>query len=416
MTMRTAAGSVAAPATPADEDIVPEVDPSGALRSVWYLGPLVAAWALILTAAIVAAPVFAAWLASPSPWEMGVAAPLRMSVLAWVVMHDVPARVDGVPYSLMPWGLAAIPFWLLWQGGRWARRVSGVIDVRASITLVGWTACCYAAVVATATWVVSAPGLRLSAPRAFCTALVIAAGAVAVGVYRKSDVGAAVRREMPAALRVAIGAATVATATLLVLGCGLAAVSLVRHFSDAVAIATSLDAGPVGGAALLVLGLGYLPVMASWAVAYAVGAGVWLGPGLLAAPFNALPESALLPPFPLLAAVPSRSLAWPMAPMAIGVCAGLLLGWYVARSAARPAIHRVVLAMCGSVLAGLMMAIIATISRGSLGEGRLADLGPNPPSVATAVIGLLLVGSMPTALILRPRKRLRTPASNGDQR
>jgi hypothetical protein len=41
------------------------------------------------------------------------------------------------------------------------------------------------------------------------------------------------------------------------------------------------------GSALLALGLGYLPVMATWAVAYGVGAGVILGPGSLAAPFNA---------------------------------------------------------------------------------------------------------------------------------
>jgi hypothetical protein len=50
-----------------------------------------------LSAAIIAAPIFAAWLGS-SAWEQGIAAPLRLSVLGWVVVHDVPVRVEGVTY------------------------------------------------------------------------------------------------------------------------------------------------------------------------------------------------------------------------------------------------------------------------------------------------------------------------------
>jgi hypothetical protein len=366
----------------------------------------VVAWASTLGVAVVAGLVFASWLAS-SAWEQGVAGPLRMTVLGWVVLHDVPVRVGGITYSLLPWGMAAVPFLLLWLGGRWAGRISGIVSPRASLTLVLGTAGLYSGAIGVAAWVVSAPDLRLSAPRAFFTSGLIAAAALALGVYRRTPAGARMRQEIPEPLRVALGAAAVGIAMLLTLGCALVAVGLIRNFSTALDLSAGLGAGPVGGFALLGLSLGYLPVMATWAVAYGVGAGVGLGPMVLAAPFNALPSAAALPPLPLLAAVPTRSLEWPMAPMAIGIVAGLLVGWYVGRSAPRSTVQRLGLAAGATLLVGLGMAICSALARGSLGDDRLAVLGPNPPAVAVAVIGLVIVGAIPVALVARPRRRLR---------
>jgi len=359
---------------------------------------------VVVGAALIAAPIFAAWHAS-SPWEQGVAGPLRMSVLGWVVVHDVPVRVDGVTYSLLPWGMAVIPFGLLWSGARWAGRISGIASPRASMTLVAGTAGLYAGAIGVAAWVVSASDLRLSAPRAFLTSGLIAAGAVALGVYRGTPAGARLRQEFPEPVRVILGAATVGVTSLLALGCVLVGVGLVKHFTAATEVSASLGAGAVGGIAVLALSLGYLPVMATWAVAYAVGAGVSLGPSVLAAPFNALPSSAVLPPLPLLAALPTRSLEWPLAPMAIGIVAGLLVGWYVVRATPRSAPQRIGLAVGASALVGVGMAVCSALARGSLGDERLADLGPNPPSVAVAVIGLVIVGAIPLALLARPNKK-----------
>lgn len=379
--------------------------PASTIRSLWYLCPLVVIWAATIGAAVVAVPVFASWLAS-SAWEQGIAGPLRLTVLGWVVVHDVPVRVDGVTYSLLPWGMAVVPFVLLWLGGRWAGRISGIVSLRSSLTLVLGTAVLYAGAIGIAAWVVSAPDLRLSAPRAVITAGVLATGAVALGVYRRSAAGARMRQEFPESARVMLGAAAVGIVALLTFGCALVAASLIRNFSTAVDLSTRLDAGPVGGLALLVMGLGYLPVISTWAVAYAVGAGVSLGPMVLAAPFNAIPSAAVLPQLPLVAAIPTRSLEWPMAPMAIGVLAGLLVGWYVGRSAPRTTLHRIGLAAGSALLVGLGMAMCSALARGSLGEERLAILGPNPPSVAAAVIGLVVVGAIPAALLARPRRKL----------
>lgn len=387
---------------------------SGSLRPLWYLCPMVAAWAAALSAAIIAAPIFAAWLGS-SAWEQGIAAPLRLSVLGWVVVHDVPVRVEGVTYSLLPWGLAAIPFTLLWLGGRWAGRISGIVSTRSSATLVAGTAGLYASAIGVAAWVVTAPDLRLSVPRAVLTSGLLAAGAVALGVYRRTPAGARLRQEMPEPVRVALGASGVGILALLGLGCALVAASLLVHFSEAVGMAASIKAGPIGGLALLALGLGYLPVMATWAVAYGVGAGVILGPGSLAAPFNALPSVVDLPPLPVLAAVPTRSLEWPMAPMVIGLVAGMLAGWYVGRSAPRSAVNRIGLSVAATLLTGLGLAACSALARGSLGEDRLASLGPNPPAVAAAVIGLVIVGAIPMALLIRPRRRLGLARTEGSR-
>jgi len=378
------------------------------LRSLWYLCPLITAWAAIVGVAIIAAPVFASWLASTA-WEQGVAGPLRLTVLGWVVIHDVPVRTAGVNYSLLPWGLAFIPFLLLWLGARWAGRISGIVSTRASLTMVAGTAGLYASVIGVAAWVVTAPDLRLSVPRAVLTSGVLAAGAVALGVYRRTAAGARMRQEVPEPLRVVLGAASVGIAALLTCGFALVATSLIWNFPRAVDMAAWLQPGPLGGLALLALGLGYLPVMATWAVAYAVGAGVNLGPMALAAPFNALPSAVELPPLPLLAAVPTRSLEWSMVPMSVGVLAGLLVGWYVGRSAARSTVQRLSLATGATALVGLGLAVCSALARGSLGEDRLSALGPNPPSVAVAVIGLVIVGAIPAALLARPRARLVVP-------
>lgn len=373
------------------------------MRSLWFVCPLAAMWAVALGRLIISLPVFLAWLGSGT-WDQGPAEAVRTSGIAWVVIHDVPVRVGSATYSLMPWGLAIIPFLLLWQSGRWAARVCEVREVRASLSLIGGAAAVYATAVATTCWVVNSPLARISTPRAFMTAFVISSIALSLGVYRRSPAGVRLRQQIPPSIRVVLGGSSIGLAALVTAGAFLAVASLVRNFPEVVAVNSSLDAGPIGGLALLMLGVGYIPVLTTWAVAYSAGAGVTIGQGVVLSPFTALPQTADLPPFPLLAALPTRSLAWSSLPMAVGIAAGLLIGWYVARSAPRPVTHRVALAMSSSMLAGLGMAFLAVMSHGHLGENRLTGLGPEPPVVATAVTGLLLAGSMPSALMLRPRR------------
>ena len=373
------------------------------MRSLLFICPLAAVWAIALGRLIISVPVFLAWLGSGA-WVHGPAEAVRTSGVAWVVIHDVPVRVGSATYSLMPWGLSVIPVLLLWQSGRWAARVSAVREVRASLTLIGGTAALYASAVATTCWIVNSQLARISMPRAFITAFLISSIALALGVYRRTPAGTQLREQIPPSVRVVLGGSSIGLAALLSAGAFLAVASLVRNFPEVVAINSSLDAGPIGGLALLLLGIGYIPVLTTWAVAYSTGAGVTIGQGIVLSPFTALPQNADLPPFPLLAALPSRSLAWSSLPMAVGIGVGLLIGWYVARSAPRPVTHRVALAMSASMLAGLGMAFLAVLSPGHLGENQLTGLGPQPPVVATAVTGLLLAGSMPSALILRTRR------------
>ncbi len=373
------------------------------MRSLLFVCPLAAVWAVALGRLIVSIPVFLAWLSSGA-WEQGPAEAVRASGVAWVVIHDVPVRVGSATYSLMPWGLAIIPFLLLWQSGRWAARVSDVREVRASLSLIGGTAAIYAGAVTSTAWIVNSQLARISTPRAFITAFIISSIALSLGVYRRSPAGVRLRQQMSPSIRVVLGGSSIGLAALLSAGAFLVVASLVRSFPELVAISSSLEPGPIGGLALLMLGIGYVPVLTTWAVAYSAGAGVTIGQGIVLSPFTALPQNADLPPFPLLAALPTRSLAWSSLPMAIGIGAGLLIGWYVARSAPRPVTHRVALATSASMLAGLGMAFLAVVSHGQLGENRLTGLGPEPPVVATAVTGLLLAGSMPSALILRPRR------------
>jgi hypothetical protein len=101
--------------------------------------------------------------------------------------------------------------------------------------------------------------------------------------------------------------------------------------------------------------------------------------------------------------------------MVIGLVAGMLAGWYVGRSAPRSAVNRIGLSVAATLLTGLGLAACSALARGSLGEDRLASLGPNPPAVAAAVIGLVIVGAIPMALLIRPRRRLGLARTEGSR-
>ena len=394
---------------PCDATVVSSPVDSPSPRAWWVVAPLAAIWAAALGWAIFALPVLAAWVASvQSTADWGPV--LRTSGLVWVVGHDVPVQVESATYSLLPLGLLVIPVYLLIHAGRWAGRAARVDNIRDWLLVAGGGAVIYTLIVSVVSFLARVPGARTSTKYALLAALAISVLSLSWGVLRGSSMRSVIIDAIPSDIRVVIRGAVIGIATLIAMGAALVAFSLILHFGEVIRIQQFLDPGPLGGIALLLLGVGYIPVAAMWAVSYCLGAGVTIGGGVSLSPFIAVSMPVELPPFPLLAALPQDVglVAWALP--AIGVVAGALIAISVARGIF-PLGRRVALAAGASVLSAIGVYLLLFMSSGSLGTMNLVQLGPRPALGAVIALALMLIGAIPTALLLGIRSRKTKPAS-----
>ena len=194
--------------------------------------------------------------------------------------------------------------------------------------------------------------------------------------------------------------ASLVLAALIGCGAALTALALIAHWS-AVVVLTHRIAPSVGDACgLLVASLMYLPNLMVWAMSYLVGPGFSLGLGTAVNPFTA--TGAVLPPLPLLAAVPSPAPLWGplllLVPVGIGALGRIALRRRVPSS---DLWDEVVVLIAGSGVVGVVMAMLCAVSGGSLGSGRLVGLGPTPWAAGLAAGALTAAGAVLAALLVR---------------
>ncbi|MFF0199157.1 DUF6350 family protein [Streptomyces sp. NPDC005017] len=353
-------------------------------------------------------PVMLLWISSPYP-DSGPGGALNVAASLWLLGHGAElVRADtlsGVPapVGLTPLLLLALPLWLLHRAARdaveagedgppvdwrtaWAGVVLGYLAVAAPVAL-------YAA----------AGGLRPHWPwTGVCLPLVVTAAAGA-GVWtaygRPRDILDGLLLLLPPGpRRVALDpgareglgtAARAAAAGLAVhLGGGalLVGASLVWHGDAARASFAQLTEGWSGRFAVLLICLALLPNAAIWAACYALGPGFALAVGHVTHPLSSDP-APLLPPFPLLAAVPEAGpgTAPNWAAAAVPLAAGVTVGWFTARAAEpeeasedHPWPVRRLARVTGLAVAlcALGLAAASALSGGSLGVAALARFGP----------------------------------------
>ncbi|MEV5343302.1 DUF6350 family protein, partial [Streptomyces sp. NPDC052676] len=195
---------------------------------------------------------------------------------------------------------------------------------------------------------------------------------------------------------------------------------LVWHGGAARVSFAQLTEGWSGRFAVLLLCLALVPNAAVWGMAYALGPGFALGAGQVTGPLSAAP-APLLPPFPLLAAVPEPGPGTPLhwAVGAVPVAAGVTVGWFVGRAAGdgwtrgRAALG----ALYAAALCAPALAVLAGLAGGPLGVGRLAHFGPVWWQVGVAGAVWTAVVGMPVAWAVRAwRDRRDQRTESGDTR
>ncbi|SNX63489.1 hypothetical protein SAMN06272735_5298 [Streptomyces sp. TLI_55] len=377
------------------------------------------------------------WISSPYP-DSGPSGALHVAAALWLLAHGAElVRTDtlsGVPapVGVTPLLLLVLPVWLVHRAAR---------DVVADDEdTAGWTAFMgvvlgYLAVGAGAALYAAGGEMRPSwVWTGVCVPVVVtvAAGAGVWTAYGRPRgpvdsvlllLPASVRRLVlgpDAGQRIGVAARAAGAGVALLVGGGalLLASSLVWHGGAARLSFLQLTEGWSGRFAVLLLCVALVPNAAVWSLSYALGPGFELGAGHVVAPLSSAP-APLLPPFPLLAAVPEAGTGtwvnWVAG--SVPVMAGVTVGWFVAGAASggRGRKGRGVgqeaavwtrgrtagTAGLAAVLCAVSVALLAALAGGPLGVAALAWFGPVWWLTGGAALVWTAALAIPTALGVR---------------
>ncbi|WP_439108825.1 cell division protein PerM [Kocuria tytonicola] len=360
---------------------------------------------------------------------LGAGGSLRLAGLGWLLAHGTPLDVraaEGLPLdgggtvTLVPLGLTLIPFALAVVAGRRIARACwrGQFLVPFCAGMVAYAL--LAAVVALVSRTDQVSVDLLSA--ALCSLLPVGLGALVGGWSVSRSLAAVLGTDAASWLQrtsqysrwagsyvwAVIRAGSLAAAAAVAGGALLLVVALAGSWGGIVTVYQDLGTGTAGDTALTALQFGFLPNMVLWALAWASGAGFAVGSGTLTSPFQT--TMGPLPQFPALAALPAGD-PWTFAPavLALPVLAGLLAGWWFCREGENhlddwmairlplrwftfllsTLLTVVFIAAVGSGI----VAVLTWLSHGSLGIGRLTDIGPHAGEVFLWLGAELAVGA-----------------------
>ncbi|MFJ2948428.1 DUF6350 family protein [Streptomyces sp. NPDC087226] len=382
------------------------------------------------------------WISSPYP-DSGPGGALHIAAATWLLAHGAELiRADTLsgtpaPLGVSPLLLLALPVWLLHRAARdaaegGAGNAGGDAPLVPGRTAWAGTLAGYLAVgTPAALYCAGGDALRPAWPwTGLCVPLVagLAAGAGVWTAYGRPSgplerpLGAVLPRRLRHLVlgpdgRPGVVARAAAAGALVLTGGGalLLTVSLARHGGEARQAFARLTEGWSGWLAVLLLCVMLAPNAAVWAAAYALGPGFLLGTGTRVTPLSS--ESApLLPPFPLLAAVPDAgagtAVNW--AAGVLPVTAGLVTGWFVGRGATRsgpppgPAWapgRTAAAAALAAALCAAVLSLLTALASGPLGTGSLSRFGPVWWQAGAATLTWLTLVAVPTSLTVRAWRR-----------
>jgi Family of unknown function (DUF6350) len=212
--------------------------------------------------------------------------------------------------------------------------------------------------------------------RAFLSALVLAVVFSALGMLRGSGLLAGVWAWLPEHARAAMHGAAAAVLSMCAAGTLLVSTALALDFGSAANVAHAMHAGVVGGALMTLAGILLLPNAALLGASYLLGPGFAFGTGTLVAPTGV--SLGRVPAFPLLAALPDEGPAswWLMGLLAVPALAGVFAALVGLRHHPVDAYDQAALrAGLAGLLAGLLTGGMTGLAGGSVGPGRMSDVG-----------------------------------------
>jgi Family of unknown function (DUF6350) len=177
----------------------------------------------------------------------------------------------------------------------------------------------------------------------------------------------------------AAAAAVVTVAALVVVA------SLVANYAQIITLYENLHSEALGGLALTIAEILFLPNLVIWAASWLIGPGFAIGGGSTVSPLGT--TVGPIPSIPVLGALPQGDFAFAFIGLIVPLLAGFLVGALLSGALAERISSTGRLTwMLGAglgtgVVGGAVLGILAWASAGSIGPGRLQAAGPDPLAV-----------------------------------
>ncbi|MCS5511911.1 DUF6350 family protein [Curtobacterium flaccumfaciens pv. betae] len=331
------------------------------------------------------------WKATGSVWLVGHGVDVSFLLgSALAKSTGVSGAADPIHVTLAALGFAVVTAWLGARAGRrfaeTEHRTTGLLVGTAVVALLGLAVALSSTSAATrpTLWqAVVLPALWFGIPA-------LAASEVC---RRRRDLPADAGTQrvidlvdrIPAVWRSVAGfglrAGTAATAVVVGVAAVLVGLLLFTSFAEVITLYEQSHAGVIGGVALTVGQLAFLPDFVGWATSWLIGPGFAIGTGSSVSPIAT--TLGPIPGLPVFGALPTSGhtfgLVWVLVPVIAGFAIGGSMRPRLVRAlgAADSALHRALGGVVAGLVAGVLAGLIAWVSSGSFGPGRLADVGPN---------------------------------------
>ncbi|MEV6844721.1 DUF6350 family protein [Actinoplanes sp. NPDC051411] len=367
--------------------------------------PLAAAFATIWAALLSYLPVAAViGLARTIEGQGGLGGAAHAGLAGWLLGHGVPIGTSIGALGLAPLLLTTL---IVWRLNRAGLHVTRAIGARHSgkigdALLVGFAiGLFYSLLGSLAGLAVDGPHTEVSSGHAAINFFLLGAAGALFGALRGTDALSVLAQRAPQVLRHGVRTGMVAALLLLAAGAAVAGLSIAVGGGPAADMISAYRTGVAGQAGITLVSLAYGANGVVWSAAYLLGPGFALGTGSAVRLTEV--TAGPLPTLPLLSGLPNGPMgAAGIALLAIPVVVGLAAGWLmILRSLSdrkdqpKPADLPWSLVLGGGLLAGpvagVLLGLMCVFSSGSLGDGRMAMVGPDPWQVglvATAVVAV----------------------------
>lgn len=313
---------------------------------------------------------------------------LRVGALGWLLAHGSGLHVDGVAVTVVPLGLTALAAWAVWRlGHRVGDSISGhgpdaerIADGERDWTVPTATlafAAGYVAVAILTFRLAATPGTAPSLARVLLGALVLCLTCGLAAISTGSGRAAIWAAALPSSVRASAAASLRVLGAYLVVSGVFFLGALVVDFDTAVNVMSRLHTDAGDATIYTVLSATVLPNATIFSASYLLGPGFAVGVDTLVSP--TLVSLGPLPMFPLLAALPDAGPTPAWTAYVVGL-APLVAALAAARAQRRTPTLRwdegALRGCAGGVLAGVLLGLLAAVAGGSVGPGRMTEVGP----------------------------------------
>lgn len=181
------------------------------------------------------------------------------------------------------------------------------------------------------------------------------------------------------AIRSVIAGGAAAAAVVLAISALTVGALLAASYAQVISLYEAVQAGILGGVALTVGQLAFIPNLVIWAASWFTGPGFALGTGSSVSPLGT--DLGPLPAVPFLGALPAGALSFAYVGLLVPVLAGFLAAAVMRPRLIREGVDRALpLAASGlamGLVGGVVLGALAWISSGAAGPGRLVEVGPS---------------------------------------